>query len=61
MTETRSNAFRYRHLLKRPAEGICLWYPSDDAAIGDVGYVYEGAFNAVSTGPCGGDLYQSSR
>ena len=53
MTDTRSNAFRYRDLLKVPADGICLWHPSSNAALGDVGYVYEGAFNAVGLVPFG--------
>jgi len=53
MTDTRSNAFRYRDLLKVPADGICLWHPSNNAALGDVGYLYEGAFNAVGVVPFG--------
>jgi len=47
MEQESSNALRYRKLLKKAAEGICLWYPSKTAVVGSVGYLRDGRFVTV--------------
>ncbi|KAH7098514.1 hypothetical protein BKA62DRAFT_367994 [Auriculariales sp. MPI-PUGE-AT-0066] len=37
-----SNARLYRDVLKHRAEGICVWWPSIDGAVGDCGHMKDG-------------------
>ncbi|KAH7086643.1 hypothetical protein BKA62DRAFT_243935 [Auriculariales sp. MPI-PUGE-AT-0066] len=44
MTDETSNAYQFRKILRVPAEGICVWYPSQHGLVGDCGYMKQGHF-----------------